>query len=254
MRKTGQKKMISYNKNNPATIQEMFNSIANNYDKTNAILSFNMHKYWNRTLVRKVLMAERPNTILDLCCGTGAIAFEYLKQAASQSIYSKPSNVYLLDFSVEMLAYARKKAKTEKLSHYDITYLEADAQSIPLPEECIECATIAYGIRNVNHPGLCLKDVYRVLKEGGTFGILELTQPTNPVLRLGHGIYLRTLLPIMGKIFTSNKEAYRYLCNSIHSFIKTDELAGIMQASGFKNIQTIPLMGGIATILIGKKM
>lgn len=247
--------MKSYNKNDPSTIQEMFNSIAENYDKTNAILSFQMHKRWNQALIQEVLVAEGPDSMLDLCCGTGAIAFEYLKQKQikSRSRDAVPSKVYMLDFSVEMLAYAKKKAEAENFAQFNITYLQADAQSIPLPDDCIECATIAYGIRNVKQPQQCLNDVYRVLKRGGTFGILELTQPTHPLLRLGHGIYLRTLLPIMGKIFTSNEGAYRYLCNSIHSFIQPDALVALMETAGFSEIRKTPLMGGIATILIGKK-
>lgn len=231
----------------------MFNSIAKNYDRTNAILSFQMHKRWNQALIQKVLVTAHPDTILDLCCGTGAIAFEYLKGIRSRPNDTPPSKVYMLDFSTEMLAHARKNAEAEGLNQYDITYFQADAQSIPLPDSSIDCATIAYGIRNVKQPQKCIEDVYRVLKKESTFGILELTQPTNPVLRLGHGIYLRTILPAMGKIFTSNKEAYRYLCNSIHSFIQPEALITLMHSTGFKKIQKIPLMGGIATILIGKK-
>lgn len=245
--------MTRYNKNDPDTIQEMFNSIAQNYDKTNAILSFQMHKRWNQSLIQEVLVNQSPSTILDLCCGTGAIAFEYLKHLKPLKDIPPPTKVYMLDFSKEMLSFARKKAELEKLNQHNISYLQADAQHIPLSANSIECATIAYGIRNVKQPQQCLNEVYRVLKDGGTFGILELTQPTNPVLRLGHGIYLRTVLPIMGKIFTSNEGAYRYLCNSIHTFIQPDALMTLMETARFKDIRRISLMGGVATILIGRK-
>lgn len=245
--------MTTYNKNNPETIQKMFNSIANNYDRTNAILSFQMHKRWNQRLIDEVLVSERPECFLDLCCGTGAIAFKYLDRLRFDHDFKKPEKVYMLDFSEGMLAYAQKKASEENLNLFDISYLQADAQHIPLPDERVDCATIAYGIRNVKQPQLCLNDVFRVLKEGGTFGILELTQPAHPLLRLGHAVYLRTCLPIMGKVATSNEEAYRYLCNSIHTFIQPNALAVMMQEAGFKEIRKIALMGGIATILIGKK-
>lgn len=239
--------MTLYHKNDPETIREMFDSIAKNYDRTNAVLSFQMHKRWNQTLIREVILPTNPSTYLDLCCGTGAIAFEYLKKTSSDP------KVYMLDFSGEMLAYARAKAESEGIDHFDITYFQADAQSIPLPDDYIDCTTIAYGIRNVKHPELCFKEVYRVTKPGGVFGILELTQPANPVLRFGHGIYLRTFLPIMGKLLTSNKDAYRYLCNSIHTFIPPEKLQELFQFAGFNEIKTLSLMGGIATILIGKK-
>lgn len=243
--------MISYNKDDPQTIQEMFNSIAKNYDRTNSILSFQMHKHWNQVFIKKVLMNNRPGTILDLCCGTGDIALEYLKYIKLQN--KAVPKTYMLDFSVEMLSYAQKRAEREKLNPYEINYLQADAQSLPLPDKCIDCATVAYGIRNVKEPRLCLQEVFRVLKKGGTFGILELTQPVNPLLRLGYTAYLHTVLPVMGKIFTSNKEAYNYLCNSIRSFMEPKALVQLMEAEGFGNVDNIPLMGGIATILIGKK-
>lgn len=239
--------MNHYNKNNPQTICEMFDSIAQNYDKTNGVLSFQMHKRWNQSLVQEVILPSHPQRYLDLCCGTGAIAFDFLKQTKE-----KPK-VYMLDFSQEMLNCAKSRIQTNRLIHHDISFLRADAQSIPLPDQSIDCATIAYGIRNIKSPKLCLEDTYRVLKKGGVFGILELTRPSNRLLRLGHWVYLRTLFPILGKLLTSNKEAYRYLCNSIHTFIPPEQLEALMLSAGFKDLKKMSLMGGIATIVVGKK-
>lgn len=239
--------MKTYNKNDPQTIRALFNSIAQQYDKTNAVLSFQMHKRWNNALIRKAIIPAQPQVLLDLCCGTGAIAFEYLRQT------SDPVKVFMLDFSEEMLGCAREHAKAANLQRHDITYLQADAQKVPLPDSSVDCATIAYGIRNVKHPQLCIDDAYRVLKPAGTFAILELTQPQNPLLRLGHHLYLRTLLPLIGKLLTSNQEAYQYLCNSIHSFIPPRNLSNLMQSSGFHEICQQSLFGGVATLLIGKK-
>lgn len=239
--------MTSYNKNEPETIRSMFNSIAQSYDRTNAVLSFQMHKIWNAALVRQAVLSSNPDVYLDLCSGTGAIAFEFLHKTSSTP------KVYLLDFSEEMLAYAQDKARSQQLEHHDLTFLQADAQVIPLPDNYVDCATIAYGIRNVMQPQDCINEVYRVLKPNGTFGILELTQPSNALLRLGHGIYLRTVLPLIGKILTSNKEAYNYLCNSIHTFIPPEEIERLMQNAGFKNIKKTAFCKGVATILIGNK-
>lgn len=237
--------MISYNKNDPDTIRKMFNSIARQYDRTNGVLSFQMHKRWNRTLIEHAIIPVKPQRLLDLCCGTGAIAFAYLKQQP------QPTKAFLLDFSEGMLAYAQEQSKG--LERHDLSFLQADAQLIPLPDSSVDCATIAYGIRNIKHPQQCLNEVYRVLQEGGTFGILELTQPQNPLMRLGHKFYLKTILPIIGKMLTSNREAYQYLCNSIHSFIPPRELEYLLHTAGFASIKLIPLFGGIATILIAKK-
>ncbi len=237
---------MTYHKNNPETISAMFTSIAENYDTTNAVLSLNMHQKWNSTLVRDVLVKQKPKVVLDLCCGTGAIIFEYLKNIQD------PVKAYLLDFSEGMLEHAKKRANQPSLLKHDLNYLKADAQQIPLISESVDCVTMAYGIRNVKDPEKCIGEIYRVLTSGGTVGILELTQPKNRIMRLGHFIYLHTLLPILGKLFTSNKAAYQYLCKSISSFAP-EQLEVMMQTAGFKQIERKSLFFGVATLLTGKK-
>jgi demethylmenaquinone methyltransferase/2-methoxy-6-polyprenyl-1,4-benzoquinol methylase len=239
--------MKTYNKNEPATIQSLFNSIASQYDKTNGVLSWQMHKKWNSELVKQIIVPSKPETLLDLCCGTGAIAFEYLQQREN------PIQAYMLDFSEGMLAYAREQSVKRDLLKHHITYLQADAQAIPLMANSVDCTTIAYGIRNIKQPSLCFEEVFRVLRPGGSFGVLELTEPQNALLRIGHRLYLRTVLPVMGKLLTSNQAAYQYLCNSIHSFIPPQELERLLQIAGFTSIVRRPLFGGIATLLAAKK-
>lgn len=238
--------MSNYHKSDPTKIQAMFNSIALPYDRNNAILSFGLHHRWNAALVKCVSSGSR--SLLDLCCGTGEIAFTYLKRADS------PKRIYMLDFSEDMLQCAKSKASQWKqISQHSISYLHADAQAIPLPNESVDAVTIGYGIRNVKDPALCIQEVYRVLQPGGSFGIVELTRPSNRILRFGHHIYLRTLLPVLGWFLSSNQEAYRYLCDSIHTFMEPNELEQLMAKSGFDQIKQIPLSGGIATILFAKK-
>lgn len=244
------KDRVVYNKKQPETIQAMFGSIAKTYDRTNAALSFFLHRYWNKRLVHAVLKnrVTVPDTLLDLCSGTGDISFNFLQQT------SKDSHVYLLDFCEEMLHCAKEKAQKLQWNHTPkFTYIHADAQKIPLPDHCVDCVTVAYGIRNVTDPETCVKEVLRVLSPGGTFGILELTQPMQPILRFGHKIYLQNLMPILGWCFSANQQAYQYLCNSIKTFILPAELEYMLIKSGFEKTSTISLSGGIATILLGKK-
>lgn len=236
-----------YTKNDPQSICALFDSIAKDYDRANAVLSWQLHKRWNRALIAHALTHKQPEVLLDLCCGSGAIALSYLQQTP------KPTTAYLLDFSEQMLNCARTRATQLPLQHHTIHYLQADAQQIPLPNSSVDCVTIAYGIRNVQHRNRCFNEVYRVLKKGGTFGILELTQPSNKFLRLGHTLYLRTLLPLIGKLLTSNKEAYRYLCNSIHSFVPPTEIEKELQHAGFKSVAKHPHCGGCATLFISSK-
>lgn len=239
--------MKSYDKNSPETIRLMFDSIAKQYDRTNAILSFSMHKLWNRYLIERAIDPKQPQVLLDLCCGTGEIAFTYLAKTEN------PITAYMLDFSEGMLNCAKSKADCEILRKHDIHYLQADAQAVPLTAESVDCASIAYGIRNIKDPQKCFQEVARVLKPEGVFGILELTQPSNRLLRAGHNFYLRNLLPVIGKFAASNEDAYRYLCNSINSFTPPEQLAAMLKSTGFRKVERHPLMGGIATVLIAQK-
>jgi demethylmenaquinone methyltransferase/2-methoxy-6-polyprenyl-1,4-benzoquinol methylase len=235
--------MTNYNKNQPDSIKKMFGSIAKQYDQTNAILSFQMHRWWNRQLVN--MMPSDMKALADLCCGTGEIAQGYLKK------HQNSKKAYLIDFCPEMLSCAR--LKNIEASKHEIEYITADVQEIPLQDHSVDAATVAYGIRNVKDPGKFIGEVYRILQPGGSFGILELTRPKNPVLRAGHEFYLRNLLPILGKIATSNKGAYEYLCSSIENFTKPEDIENIMKQKGFVEIKRKPLMGGIATIIVGKR-
>ena len=99
----------------------------------------------------------------------------------------------------------------------------------------------------------CIEEVMRVLRPGGRFGILELTRPSHWFLRLGHTLYLKTALPVIGKVLLANKQAYSYLCNSIQNFSSPTELESVMQEKGFQQTWRQPLMGGVATIIGGQK-
>ena len=240
------RRQMAYNKHDPHSIQKMFGSIAKQYDRTNAILSLQMHRYWNRCLIEMTL-EKKPATYVDLCCGTGEISLSYLKNSTISC------EAYLLDFCPEMLSCAKERAKALPAAHHQITYLQADAQEIPLTDESIECATMAYGIRNISNPMKCFNEIYRILNKGGKVGILELTQPKNRFLKAGHTLYLHTVIPLMGKWVASNRDAYQYLCNSIESFVHPQELEKMLKQVGFKNTVVKPFMGGIATILVAEK-
>jgi len=237
-----------YHKDSPSTIQGMFNEIAHRYDLANAILSLSLHQRWNCALVRHIQQKEAPQVLLDLCAGTGDIAFAYLRKASSCC------RAYLIDFSSEMLERAKLKESHHRFPYsHDISYLQADVQALPLPNQSIDCATLAYGIRNVQHPALCVAEVFRVLRPGGRLGILELTRPRHPLLRWGHHMYLRTFMPLLGKWLTDNKQAYQYLCQSIQTFIAPEELKYLITASGFLQTEVHSLAGGIATIITAHK-
>jgi len=238
---------MKYKKQSPESIRSMFDSIAKRYDCANGVMSLQMHKIWNKQLIREILIANQPKTYLDLCCGTGEIGFGYLNKTTT------PCHAHLLDFSPEMLECAKNKERNLSSNQHTIEYIEADAQEIPLPESSIDCATMAYGIRNVKDPQKCVTDVCRVLNNGGSFGILELTRPNNGLIRFGHQIYLRTVLPLVGKLVSSNQEAYEYLCGSIDQFIDPVDLVSVLKKAGFRRAESRSLFGGIATLFIAQK-
>jgi demethylmenaquinone methyltransferase/2-methoxy-6-polyprenyl-1,4-benzoquinol methylase len=227
----------------------MFNNIASRYDLTNSILSLSFHKRWNKKLIH--CLVEKSSfspVIVDLCAGTGDIAFGYLRSIQS------PSQAYLIDFSAEMLQYAKKKEQRFPfLRNHSLSYIKADVQNIPLPSELADSVSIAYGIRNVQDPRKCIQEAFRILKPGGRLGIVELTRPKQLLLRLGHSAYLRIFLPFIGRCLTNNKQAYEYLKASIQQFLPSEGLKKLLKETGFSHIQSKPLLGGIATLFIADK-
>ncbi len=234
---------MSYTKSDPSSIQSLFNSIAPYYDRTNTMLSFGLHQKWNCAFIKKV---GQPKCLLDLCAGTGEIAYGFLENTWSDK-------AYLLDFSEKMLKEAKRKSERLGIHPERLEFIQGDAQEIPLPDMSVDAVTIAYGIRNIKEPIKCMKEAYRVLKWQGKFGILELTRPNSAFLRYAHSGYLHLGIPLLGKLLTRNRKAYRYLCNSIHHFVDPQELRHQLFETGFARVELIPLHAGIATILIATK-
>lgn len=238
--------MTTYSKENASSIIDMFASIAKEYDRANAILSLNLHHYWNHQLVKHVMKCQKESslTYLDLCSGTGEIAKIWLSKSRT------PQQAYLLDFCSNMLDIA--KAKMDSQCH-QIQYLHANAEIIPLGSSFIDAITIAYGIRNIHCIENCFNDAFRVLKSGGVLGILELTEPSSKIFRLFHHMYLKRILPKLGGLVTKNREAYSYLCQSIQAFVKPSAIREKILDSGFQKVDIYPLSFGIATLIIAKK-
>lgn len=225
-------------------IQKMFGKIAGRYDLTNSVLSFQTHKIWNQKLVARFSNAA---TLLDLCSGTGEIAYRWLNQQNS------PKKVIQLDFCQEMLDIAKMKSAPYIAKGHSLQFMQADAAAIPLPNAICDAVSVAYGIRNVQNLEKCFAEVLRVLQPNGSFYILELTEPNSPLLGKLHKLYLQKILPCLGGWITKEKEAYSYLSQSIQAFTKPHEIQKQLIKSGFKQVSITPLMGGIATIIEARK-
>ncbi|MDF2550277.1 MAG: menG [Chlamydiales bacterium] len=223
----------------------MFSRIAKSYDRTNDVLSFSLHRRWSQKLIQALQRRTSIAHFLDLCAGTGQISQAFLKSDHTLK------EMHLLDFCPEMLAVARFKLSAENTCA--LNFIESDASQIPLKDSSLDAVAIAYGIRNVKSPKEVCLEVHRVLKKGGAFALLELTRPTWFPLNALHRLYLKKILPYFGKWLTSNPAAYRYLSESIDTFMAPDEMAKTLQESGFEAIEKIPLLGGVATLILASK-
>lgn len=226
----------------------MFGEIAPWYDFLNHLLSLNIDKRWRAYTARRIPPSPATDgPILDLCTGTGDLAFAYDAAARGEV------PIIAADFCHEMLVRAEKKAAMAGLGNR-IRFVEADAQALPFPADSFQLVTIAFGLRNITDTGAGLAEIVRVLRPGGRVAILEFSKPRHRVLGRIYRWYFRYLLPVIGQVLCRNKEsAYRYLPESVLKFPDYEELAAKMTASGLTEVGYDPLTFGVATLYVGVK-
>ena len=223
-------------------VRRMFDDISPHYDFLNHFLSLGIDIYWRKKFIH-TLNIQDGQTILDVACGTGDIGFEILKQHKIELLN--------LDLSKKMLDIAEKKAQDKRLEN--IQFIHGDAEMLPLENNSVDCLTIAYGFRNIAHYEKALEEFYRVLKPGGTFVILETSVPTKFPFKQGYKVYSKYILPTIGKLFSKDKTAYKYLSESASVFPYGEALNNILRNIGFINVQDKPQTFGVATIYIASK-
>jgi demethylmenaquinone methyltransferase / 2-methoxy-6-polyprenyl-1,4-benzoquinol methylase len=223
----------------PDSIRKMFGRIAGRYDLGNAILCFNLYRLWNKRLAKSL---QNSQVLLDLCSGTGEIAFRWL------DLQKAPKTAILLDFCEEMLKEACAKSVPYQKNH-TLKIIRADATAVPLEAGSVDGVSIAYGIRNVQATQKCFQEVFRVLQPLGKFAILELTQPSNFILNKLHQGYLNYILPTLGGLVSQDKEAYTYLSKSVQGFSKPEVIKAQLLSIGFIDVVIHPLTFGVATLI-----
>jgi len=232
-------------------VQKMFGEIAPRYDLMNHVLSGGTDYYWRWYTIRKASPAgESP--ILDVCTGTGDLAFAYWKRG------QKKIPVIGSDFTEEMLALAREKYGRRSQSNpddsSDIEFIQADTQDLPFEENHFQIVSVAFGLRNIADTMQGLKEMTRVCQPGGRVVILEFSLPGNRLLRSLYTWYFRNILPRIGQFFARNKQdAYEYLPETVSAFPYGQKLADLLEQSGLEKITFTPLTFGIATLYIGQK-
>lgn len=223
----------------------LFDAISRRYDLLNRILSLGLDKVWRREIIKYI--PDKPGQmVLDVATGTADVLIELLETNAPIRI------AYGIDMSEHMLKIGRTKIEQRGLSSRAMLQ-KGDAMALNFLDKTFELTTIAFGIRNLPLLIKGLTEMYRVLKPEGRVLILEFSIPQNPILRLGHFLYLHWIVPCIGFIFTGNYRAYHYLNQTIESFPYGDRFCKIITQVGFKNVKAHPIMGGIATIYQGDK-
>lgn len=224
----------------------MFGQIAERYDFLNHLLSLGVDRWWRRQMVRRV-PPEGALPILDVCTGTGDLALAYDRAARGRV------QVVAADFCHEMLKIGRQKAARAGVADR-VTFLEADAQSLPLPTDAFQIVCVAFGLRNVADTDRGISEMVRVTAPGGRVAVLEFSSPTREPFRSVYGWYFRRVLPRIGQIVSRNtSSAYEYLPESVGQFPQGEALCERMRAAGLANVRCYPLTCGIATLYVGEK-
>jgi len=226
-------------------VREMFTRIAPRYDFLNHLLSFSLDHIWRRGTAEKFLPTlRRPEArILDLCCGTGDLAFALDRLRSSTlragtlhgtkgTIYSVP--IVGSDFVEPMLTRAREKAIASRRT---TAFATADALNLPYANATFDLVTTAFGFRNLANYGDGLREIARILKPGGALGILEFSEPRSGPLAGPLRFYFREILPRIGGAISGDSDAYAYLPSSVARFPSPSELASLMESTGFRNVE-----------------
>lgn len=225
-------------------VRKMFGEIAPGYDRMNHLLSMNVDKYWRWLTVRKTA-PTRDAPILDVCTGTGDLAFAYEKATEGEV------SVVGSDFCYEMLAVGEQKKRSPDSQ---VTFIEADAQSLPFDDNQFQIVSVAFGLRNVADTDLGLREMTRVCRPGGKIAVLEFSVPRRQPIKSMYGWYFRNVLPRIGQALARNdSSAYDYLPESVGEFPCYEALAEKMKAAGMSSVQFYPLTFGIATLYVGVK-
>ena len=224
-------------------VAQMFDTISDNYDGLNRVISFGIDVKW-RKKVLQLVSEKNPKTVLDIATGTGDLAILMASTSAEKII--------ALDISPGMLEVGKKKIANAQLSG-TIEMMLADSEAMPFEDNSFDAITVAFGIRNFEHLDQGLSEILRVLKPRGIFVVLETSNPTRTPFKQGYFLYTKYLLPIIGKLFSKDKVAYNYLSESASVFPYGEALNNILRKNGFIEVLAEPQTFGVATIYTASK-
>ncbi len=225
-------------------VEQMFDAIASRYDALNHWMSLDIDKWWRRKAIRQLAPFE-PQRILDIATGTGDFAIQ-------TALMLHPAQLIGADISEGMMEIGRQKVARRGLSSI-ISFAKEDCMSLSFPDDSFDAVTAAFGIRNFADLDRGLREMCRVLRQGGHLSIVELTHPVRFPMKQLFRFYSHTILPAYGKLISKDERAYRYLTATIEAFPQGDRMMGILQKAGFRETSFTRLTCGICTMYFATK-
>lgn len=225
-------------------VRGMFNDIAPTYDRLNHILSLDIDRLWRKRVVQ-IVRKLGAKYIMDMATGTGDLAIAMAKNIEGSTIYGA-------DFSSEMLAVAKQKIEALGLTER-ISLTECNAEDIPLDDEAVDAATVAFGVRNFENQSKALTEMKRTIRRGGHLVVLEFSNPRFALVRWCYRLYSHYILPAIGRLVSKHATAYTYLPDSIDKFASPEAFTALLEEVGFDHIERKSLSLGIAHIYIAHK-
>ena len=224
-------------------VEAMFDNIANEYDRFNYLASFNIDRIWRKRAISS-LKPFAPRNVLDIATGTGDLALLIEK-------ILKPESIIGCDISEGMMQVAREKCRRRGITN--IRFEKEDCTALSYPDDSFDALTSSFGVRNFQELEKALGEMHRVLRPGGHLVILELSSPTKFPMKQLFPVYAKYVMPTLGRLFSKDAKAYRYLPESIAAFPQGEVMQGILEKVGFSKVEFRRYTGGICTFYLATK-